>query len=565
MAERSEKILKGLSNQYYRATYKSMGFTTDDLKRPLIGIANAWSECVPGHYNLRQVAQRVRDGVYRAGGTPIEFGVIGGCDGMAQGHDGMHFILPSRELIASSVESMAQINLFDGLVLLGSCDKIVPGLLMAAARLDIPCIFLPGGPMEGGMVFDGRQSDQTSATEAYGMLSAGKITEKQYTALENTACPGCGSCSYLGTANTMCSLSEALGMTLPDGGIAPATSAKRFMLAEEVGVKIMELVNRGITARQIITNESVRNAIKVCLAMSGSTNAVMHLTAIAKEANLSINVLDEFDKLSATTPQIAKINPSCKYNMIDFYHDGGVYHMMDEMQNMLETDVMTVTGESLKDTIAHHQYMYPFTHLVIRPMDDPFGYTGGVAVLRGNLAPDTGITKPGAFDPSLHHFIGEAICFNSEEEAEEAILAGKVHDGHVVVIRYEGPKGGPGMREMYKAMKYLYGRGLSKTTALITDGRFSGTNNGCFVGHISPEAAEGGPIAVVHDGDQIEVDVDNKKLNLLVPDEEIKERLKTWKRPELKFKTGWLGLYSRLAASGAQGAVMDLDKLNQLS
>lgn len=564
MKERSERILKGLNNQYYRATYKSMGFTTDDLKRPLIGIANAWSECVPGHYNLRQVAQRVRDGVYRAGGTPIEFGVIGGCDGMGQGHDGMHYILPSRELIASSIESMAQINLFDGLILLGSCDKIVPGMLMAAARLDIPCIFLPGGPMEGGVEFDGRQSDQTSATEAYGMLSAGKITEEQYTSLENTACPGCGSCSYLGTANTMCSLAEALGMTLPDGGVAPATSSMRFMLAEQAGIKIMELVNREISARQIITNESIRNAIKVCLAMSGSTNAVMHLTAIAKEANLSINVLDEFDQLSATTPQIAKINPSCKYNMIDFYRDGGVYHMMDEMQGILETDVMTVTGESLKDTIAHHQYQYPFTHLVVHSMDDPFGYTGGVAVLRGNLAPDTGITKPGAFDPSLHHFIGEAICFNSEEEAEEAILAGKVRDGHVVVIRYEGPKGGPGMREMYKAMKYLYGRGLSKTTALITDGRFSGTNNGCFVGHISPEAAEGGPIAIVQDGDQIEVDVDNKKLNLLVPDEVIQERLKSWKRPELKFKTGWLGLYSRLAASGAQGAVMDLDKLNNL-
>lgn len=295
MKERSERILKGLNNQYYRATYKSMGFTTDDLKRPLIGIANAWSECVPGHYNLRQVAQRVRDGVYRAGGTPIEFGVIGGCDGMGQGHDGMHYILPSRELIASSIESMAQINLFDGLILLGSCDKIVPGMMMAAARLDIPCIFLPGGPMEGGVEFDGRQSDQTSATEAYGMLSAGKITEEQYTSLENTACPGCGSCSYLGTANTMCSLAEALGMTLPDGGVAPATSSMRFMLAEQAGIKIMELVNREISARQIITNESIRNAIKVCLAMSGSTNAVMHLTAIAKEANLSINVLDEFD------------------------------------------------------------------------------------------------------------------------------------------------------------------------------------------------------------------------------------------------------------------------------
>ena len=316
---RSEHILKGLGNQYYRATYKSMGFTTEDLKRPLIGIANAWSECVPGHYNLRQVAQRVKDGIYRAGGTPIEFGVIGGCDGMGQGHDGMHFIMPSRELIANSIESMAQINLFDGLVLLGSCDKIVPGMLMAAARLDIPCIFLPGGPMEGGVEFDGRQADQTSATEAYGMLSAGKITEAEYVALEDTACPGCGSCSYLGTANTMCALAEALGMTLPDGGTAPATSAVRMMKAEETGVKIMELVEKNITARQIITDGSIRNAIKACLAMSGSTNAVMHLTAIAYEAELGIKVLDEFDSLSDTTPQLARMNPSCKYSIVDFY------------------------------------------------------------------------------------------------------------------------------------------------------------------------------------------------------------------------------------------------------
>ena len=478
---RSEHILKGLSNQYYRATYKSMGFTTEDLKRPIIGIANAWSECVPGHYNLRQVAQRVKDGIYRAGGTPIEFGVIGGCDGMGQGHDGMHFIMPSRELIANSIESMAQINLFDGLVLLGSCDKIVPGMLMAAARLDIPCIFLPGGPMEGGVEFDGRQADQTSSTEAYGMLSAGKITEEEYVSLENTACPGCGSCSYLGTANTMCALAEALGMTLPDGGTAPATSAIRMMKAEETGVKIMELVEKNITARQIITDGAVRNAIKACLAMSGSTNAVMHLTAIAYEAELGIKVLDEFDTLSDTTPQLAKMNPSCKYSIVDFYKDGGVPRLMENLQSMLETDVMTVTAHTLAENIRDHKYLYPATGLVNHTLDDPFGYTGGVAVLRGNLAPDTGITKPGAFDKSLHHFKGEAICFDSEEAAEEAILAGKVHDGHVVVIRYEGPKGGPGMREMYKAMKYLYGRGLSKTTALITDGRFSGTNNGCFV------------------------------------------------------------------------------------
>ena len=559
--ERSEKILQGLGNQYYRATLKSMGFTTEDLKRPVIGIANAWSECVPGHYNLRQVAQRVKDGIYRAGGTPIEFGVIGGCDGMGQGHDGMHYILPSRELIANSIESMAQINLFDGLVLLGSCDKIVPGMLMAAARLDIPCIFLPGGPMEGGVEFDGRQSDQTSSTEAYGMLSAGKITEAEYVALEDTACPGCGSCSYLGTANTMCALAEALGMTLPDGGLAPATSAVRMMMAEETGVKIMELVEKNITARKIITNGSVRNAIKACLAMSGSTNAVMHLTAIAHEAELDIKVLDEFDSLSRTTPQIAKMNPACKYNVIDFYYDGGVPRLMGRMQSILETGEMTVTGHTVAENIASHKYRYPATGLVVRTMEDPFGFSGGVAVLRGNLAPDTGITKPGAFDKSLHHFEGEAICFDSEEAAEEAILAGKVHDGHVVVIRYEGPKGGPGMREMYKAMKYLYGRGLSKTTALITDGRFSGTNNGCFVGHISPEAAEGGPIAIVHDGDRIVIDIESRQLNLMVPQEEIEARLKAWKRPEPKFKKGWLGLYCKIAASGSEGAVLKFENL----
>lgn len=559
--ERSGKILCGLQNQYYRATYKSMGFTTEDLKRPMIGIANAWSECVPGHFNLRQVAQRVKDGIYRAGGTPVEFGVIGGCDGMGQGHDGMHYILPSREIIANSIESMAQINLFDGIVLLGSCDKIVPGMLMAAARLDIPCILLPGGPMEGGIEFDGRRSDQTSSTEAYGMLSANKITEKEYTSLENLACPTCGSCAYLGTANTMCSLSEALGMTLPDGGIIPAASAARLAIAEDTGIKIVELVEKNITARQIITKESVRNAIKICLSMSGSTNAVMHLTAIAHEAELEMNVLEEFDQFSRVTPQLAKINPASEFNMVDFYRAGGVSKLLEEMQPIISVDEMTVTAHTVLENIKNHIYQYPEDSRVVKTMADPFGYQGGVAVLRGNLAPDSGITKPGAFDESLHHFVGEAICFDSEEDAEEAILKGAIRDGHVVVIRYEGPKGGPGMREMYKAMKYLYGRGLSKTTALITDGRFSGTNNGCFVGHISPEAAEGGAIAIVKNGDRIEIDVENRSINLLVSDEEIENRLKEWKRPEPKFKRGYLGLYCKIAASGSEGAILQYDKL----
>ena len=460
---------------------------------------------------------------------------------------------------------MAQINQFDAVVVLGSCDKIVPGMLMAAARLDIPCIMLPGGPMEGGKVFDGRESDQTSSTEAYGMLSAGKITEEEYVSLEDTACPGCGSCSYLGTANTMCSLAEAMGMTLPDASLAPATSARRLALAEETGIKIMELVEKEITARKIITNGSIRNAIKACMAMSGSTNAVMHLIAIAHEAELDIDVLAEFDNLSRTTPQIAKMNPACNYNVIDFFKDGGVMRMMQNMTDkLLDYDQMTVTAHTIGENIAAHKYLYPNTGRTIRTVDDPFGFTGGVAVLRGNLAPNTGITKPGAFDKSLHHFEGEAICFDSEEEAEEAILAGKVHDGHVVVIRYEGPKGGPGMREMYKAMKYLYGRGLAKSTALVTDGRFSGTNNGCFVGHISPEASEGGTIALVHDGDRIVIDVEERSLNVLVSDEELAARRAAWKAPAPKFTRGWLSLYCKLAGSGAEGAVMDMKKLENL-
>lgn len=559
MEHRSEKTLRGIENQYYRATMKSMGFSTDDLRRPIIGIANSWTEGVPGHFNLRQVSQRVREGIFRAGGTPVEFGTIACCDGMAQGHKGMHYILPSRQIISDSIETFAEAQLVDALVLLGSCDKIVPGMLMAAARLDIPCILLPGGPMEGGIVFDGRKSDQTSSAEALGMLSAGKITEDEYTSLENLSCPSCGSCAFLGTANTMCCLSEALGMTLPDGGMTPATSADRLRIAEETGIKIVELTKKKITARQIITEGAMRNAIKACLAISGSTNAVMHLTAIAHEAELNINVLEEFDKLSRETPQVAKINPSSQYNCIDFHYAGGVPRVMEALKTKLDLDCMTVTGHTLKENIQSHIYQYPEDTRIVRSAEEPFGFQGGVAVLRGNLAPDTGVTKPGAFDKSLYHFTGEAICFDSEEAAEEAILAGKVRDGHVVVIRYEGPKGGPGMREMFKAMKYLYGRGLSKTTALITDGRFSGTNNGCFVGHISPEAAEGGPIAIVKDGDKIEIDVDNRSLKLLVSDEEIAARMKEWKRPEPKFKRGYLALYSKFAASGSEGGILKID------
>jgi len=553
---RSSKILLGTENAFNRSLYKSMGFSNEDVERPVIGIANSWNNIVPGHFNLRQVSEQVKNGIYRAGGTPVEFGVIAACDGIAQGHEGMHYILPTRDIIAHSIELMVQAHRLDGIVLLGSCDKIVPAMLMVAARLNIPAIFLPGGPMEGGVEFDGRESDLTSISEALGMMSADKISKKDYIALEDLACPSCGSCSFYGTANTMCVLAEAMGMTIPGGALIPATSADRLRAALETGVSIVELVKKNITARDIITDESMTNAIKVCLATSGSTNAVLHLTAIAYDGELKLNVLNTFDELSKNTPQIVKVNPSSKYNMEAFWKAGGVPRVLDRLSDLLNTDCMTVTGSTIKDNIENYFYKFPENKNVIKTIEDPFGYMGGVAVLRGNLAPQTGITKPGAFDKSLYHFIGEAIVFNCEEDAEAAILRGDVQPGHVVVIRYEGPKGGPGMREMFKAMKYLYGRGLGKSTALITDGRFSGTNNGCFVGHISPEAAEGGPIAIIENGDKIEIDVDNRSLNLLVPEEEIQRRLSHWKKPEPKFKKGYLALYSKLASSGAEGAVI---------
>ena len=491
MENRSKAILGMEDSAFARSLFKSMGYTDSELKegKPLIGIANTWNTLVPGHYNLDKVAEYVKNGIYAAGGTAVEFGTIAACDGVAQGHEGMHYILPSREIICDSVEIMAQAHRLDGLVLLASCDKIVPAMLMAAARLDIPCIVCVGGPMLGGIEFDGRKSDLTSISEALGMLKAGKITECEYNSLENTACPGCGSCSFLGTANTMCCVSEALGMTLPGGALIPAAYAGRLRHSFESGRAIVELCKKGITARQILTKEAIRNAIKVTMAICGSTNAVLHLPAIANEAELDMNVLEEFEALTKTTPQIAKVNPAAKPEMEAFYRAGGIPRVMQHLGGLLDTSVMTVSGKTLAENLAGYVYEYPEDPTIIKTVEEPFSKTGGVAVLHGNLCPRTAVSKPGAIDPSMHHFVGKAKCYNSEEEAEEAILGGKIQAGDVVVIRYEGPKGGPGMREMFKAMKYMYGVGLSKSAALITDGRFSGTNNGCFVGHISPEAA----------------------------------------------------------------------------
>ena len=556
---RSADILHGPENGFNRSLYKSMGYSDGDIHRPMIGIANSWNNIVPGHYNLNAVCEQVRNGIYRAGGTPVEFGVIAACDGIAQGNAGMHYILPTREIIANSVELMVQAHQLDGIVLLGSCDKIVPGMLMAAARLNIPAIFLPGGPMEGGAVFDGRKSDATSLSEAYGMVCAGAITQEACNVLEDVACPSYGSCSFYGTANTMCVLAEALGMTIPGGALIPATGAGRMRAAFKTGEAIVGLIEKNICSRDIITKHSVENAIRVCMTTGGSTNATLHLTAIAYEAELDMDVLGAFDAFSRDTPQLVKVNPASKYDMEDLWQAGGVPRVMEQITPFLHTGAMTVTGETLAYNLAHYSYLFADNQDVIRPLENPYGLTGGVAILRGNLAPDSGVTKPGAFDKSLYHFTGEAIVFDSEETAEEAIIAGKVKPGHVVVIRYEGPKGGPGMREMCKAMKYLYGRGLGQSTALITDGRFSGTNNGCFVGHISPEAAEGGPIAIVRDGDKIEIDVDRRTLTLHVSDDEIRDRLSGWKRPEPKFTRGYLSLYAQLASSGAEGAVIRHD------
>jgi dihydroxy-acid dehydratase len=536
----------------HRSLYKSMGYSDYDLDRPLIGIANSWNRIVPGHYNLNLVSEYVQQGVRQANGTPIEFGVLAACDGVANGHEGMHYILPTRDLITSSVELMVEAHRFDAVVLLGSCDKIVPGMLMAAARLDIPAILVVGGPMEGGCEFDGRSADTTSVTEGLGMLKAGKIDEATYFKLEDCASPTCGSCSFLGTANTMCCLGEAMGLCLPGGATIPATQADRLRMAQESGRQIMELFKRGITARQIIDQKGIENAIRVNAAIAGSTNAALHIPAIAYEADLEVT-MDLFEGINRSTPHIAKMNPAAAPNVPDFHDAGGVPAVMREILPLLHGDAMTVSGKTVAENVANAEAR---DRNIIKSAADPWSKEGGLAVLRGNLAPNTAITKPGAIDPDMHTFTGKARCFDYEEAANQAILDGKVQPGEVVVIRYEGPKGGPGMREMYSAMKLLYGRGLALETALVTDGRFSGTNNGCFVGHISPEAAEGGPIAVVEDGDPITIDIPKRSVQLDVSNEEIERRLSRWQRPEPKFKKGYLALYSRLAESADKGAII---------
>ena len=553
MPTRSQDILQWPEWSMHRAYYKSMGYSDYDLERPMIGIANSWNRVVPGHYNLNLVSEYVKQGIFQGGGTPVEFGVIAACDGIAQGHAGMHYILPTRDLIANDVELMVQAHRLDAVVLLCSCDKIVPGMLMAAARLDLPAIVVVGGPMEGGCQFDGRAADGTSLTEGLGMLKAGTIDEQTYRQLEECATPTCGSCAFLGTANSMCCVAEAMGMSLPGTATIPATHAARQRAAQASGRQIVELVRQGITARQIINGKGIENAIRVSTAIGGSTNVALHIPAVGYEADCCEITMDLFEQLCRSTPHIAKMFPAAAPNVPDFHEAGGVPAVMHEILDLLHGDAMTVTGKTVAENVADAEAK---DRNIIRTLADPWSAEGGLAVLSGNLAPNTAVTKPAAIVPEMHTFTGSAHCFDSEEDANQAILNGQVQPGEVIVIRYEGPKGGPGMREMYTAMKLLYGRGLALKTAVVTDGRFSGTNNGCFVGHISPEAAEGGPLAVVEDGDTITIDIPNRTLHLHVPDETIQERLAGWQRPPSKIRRGYLSLYAQLAESADKGAII---------
>ncbi|HIZ55120.1 MAG TPA: dihydroxy-acid dehydratase [Firmicutes bacterium] len=547
-------LLQGDSGALKRALYKSMGFTDHQLKKPLIAVVNSYTNATPGHFHLDTLCEQVQKGIVSAGGTAMVFSTIAPCDGIAEGHTGMRYILPARDLIASSVEVMVRAHRFDGMVLLGSCDKIVPGILIAMARLDIPAVFLNGGPMLPAS-YQGKDYDGNIVTEAIGWKQQGKIDAAEFRRIEDLAEPCAGSCAMLGTANTMGCLAEAMGLSLPGSATIPAILAARQRAAFETGEAVMELVRRGITARQILTQEAIENAISVLMAMGGSTNAIMHLQAIAYEAGLGMLPLSLFDRFSQKIPQIASVYPASAYDMVDFYEAGGIPAVMKELLVLLHEDVITVTGKTLQENLS--VFPYSSRREVIRTIGDPFSAQGGVAVLTGNLAPLGAVVKPAAIPEPLMDWIGPAQIFNDEQEAVEKILAGQVRPGTVLVLRYEGPKGGPGMPEMYRPMKVLEGMGLSDSCALITDGRFSGSNRGCFVGHISPEAYEGGPLGLVRDGDRIRIDVPNRKLELLVSETELAQRRVGWKPVEKILEPGYLNTYRRLSRSAAEGAVVE--------
>ncbi|MCI6097628.1 MAG: dihydroxy-acid dehydratase [Selenomonadaceae bacterium] len=548
---KSDVVKKGATRCAHRSLFNAMGFGPEDLKKPLIGICNSFNEVIPGHIHLREITEAAKLGVAAAGGTPMEFPAIGVCDGIAMGHTGMKFSLASRELIADSIEAVATATGFDGLVLIPNCDKVVPGMLMAAARLNIPCVVVSGGPMLPGR-YNGRDISVSQSFEAAGEFAAGKISEADMTAIEAAACPGCGSCAGLFTANTMNCLTEALGMGLPGNGTIPAayTGARR-QLAKRAGQVIMNLIEKDIKPRDILTEKAFENAITVDMGIGGSTNTVLHLTAIAHEAGIELPAA-KFDEISRRTPYIAKLSPAGNHHMIDLNEAGGINAVMKELskKGVIHTDAMTVVG-TVEEKIANARTLRPD---VIRTVEDPYRKEGGLAILSGNLCPENAVVKASAVAEDMLVYSGKAKCFSSEESAVNAIMEGQIVEGDVVVIRYEGPKGGPGMQEMLNPTAVISGRGLK--VGLITDGRFSGASRGACIGHVSPEAMAGGPIALIEDGDIIDIDIPNRKLELRVSDEELAKRKAAWVKPEPKIKTGYLSRYAKLTTSASKGAVV---------
>lgn len=549
---KSNAIKKGIERAPHRSLFKAMGYTDEEISRPLIGIANSRSEIIPGHINLDKITEAVKAGIRMAGGTPVEFGVIGVCDGIAMGHIGMKYSLATRELIADSCEAMANAHSFDGMVFVPNCDKIVPGMLMAAARIDLPSIFISGGPMLSIKKND-EFLDLNSVFEAVGSYKAGKMSEEEVLDCENNACPTCGSCSGMFTANSMNCLTEVLGLGLPGNGTIPAVYAHRIRLAKMAGMKIMEMVEKNIKTSDILVPEAFNNALAADMALGCSTNSVLHLVAIANEAGVKIN-LDIINEISSKVPNLCKLAPAGKYHVQDLYAAGGIQAVLKELDDngLINSDLITCTGMKIKDNIKNAVIL---DKDVIRSVEDPYGKTGGIAVLKGNIAPDGCVVKRSAVAPEMLKHSGPARVFNSEEEAIEKIYDGSIVKGDVIIIRYEGPKGGPGMREMLSPTSAIAGMGLDKDVALITDGRFSGATRGAAIGHVSPEAMEGGTIALIEEGDTIEIDITSGSINVKLTEDELLNRREKWICPEPKITKGYLGRYARLVSSASEGAV----------
>lgn len=550
---RSDAVRKGVQCAPQRSLLHALGMTDEEISKPMIGIVSSYNEIVPGHMNIDKIVEAVKTGVAMAGGNPIVFPAIAVCDGIAMGHQGMKYSLVTRDLIADSTEAMAMAHAFDALVMIPNCDKNVPGLLMAAARLNIPCIFVSGGPMLAGRV-KGAKTSLSSMFEAVGSYNSGKITDAELLEYEHKVCPSCGSCSGMYTANSMNCLTEVLGMALRGNGTIPAVYSERIQLAKHAGMKIMELLEKNIRPRDIMTEAAFRNALTMDMALGCSTNSMLHLPAIAHECGIDLN-LDIANEISSHTPNLCHLAPAGRTYIEDLNEAGGIYAVMNEINKLglLNTDLITCTGKTIAENIEGVVNKDPD---VIRPVNNPYSTTGGIAVLRGNLAPDRCVVKRSAVAPEMLKHSGPAKVFDCEEDAMAAINGGKIVDGDVVVIRYEGPKGGPGMREMLNPTSAIMGRGLGSTVALITDGRFSGATRGASIGHVSPEAAVGGPIALIEDGDIIEIDINANTINVKLTDEELAARKAKWQPREPKITTGYLARYAKLVSSGAQGAVL---------